>query len=207
MGLPILNMDGYLLKQIKAETARATAADASLQSQIDNINLNNLAKISTAFGSYLGDDLELYSGATITETVNDKVATTDFASFDYTYSISFPKGNEERLIRVAFEIASKANQNVFGTVSAKLLTIGNGFVSSTIFDSGAVSMIATNTQGGPTWSKPYSVYTPIVKIPATPDYPITLKIRVVGAQWLTGDSVGSETALEPGSDVRLYKLK
>lgn len=38
MGLPILNMDGYLLKQIKAETARATAADASLQSQINQIS-------------------------------------------------------------------------------------------------------------------------------------------------------------------------
>lgn len=34
MGLPILNMDGYLLKQIKAETARANAADANLQNQI-----------------------------------------------------------------------------------------------------------------------------------------------------------------------------
>lgn len=38
MGLPILNMDGYLLKQIKAETARANAADAALQAQLNTIS-------------------------------------------------------------------------------------------------------------------------------------------------------------------------
>lgn len=38
MGLPILNMDGYLLKKIKEETARATDADAALQNQITALN-------------------------------------------------------------------------------------------------------------------------------------------------------------------------
>lgn len=38
MGLPILNMDGYLLKKIKEETERANAADAALQSQITALN-------------------------------------------------------------------------------------------------------------------------------------------------------------------------
>lgn len=38
MGLPILNMDGYLLKKIKEETARANAADAALQNQITALN-------------------------------------------------------------------------------------------------------------------------------------------------------------------------
>lgn len=38
MGLPILNMDGYLLKKIKEESARATDADAALQNQITALN-------------------------------------------------------------------------------------------------------------------------------------------------------------------------
>lgn len=38
MALPILNMDGYLLKKIKEETARANAADAALQNQITALN-------------------------------------------------------------------------------------------------------------------------------------------------------------------------
>lgn len=37
MGLPILNMDGYLLKKIKEETARATDADSALQAQLNTI--------------------------------------------------------------------------------------------------------------------------------------------------------------------------
>lgn len=57
MGLPILNMDGYLLKQIKAETARATAADASLQSQINNIQFNALDLCS----SYLVSPFNTFS--------------------------------------------------------------------------------------------------------------------------------------------------
>lgn len=38
MGLPILNMDGYLLKKIKEETARAQDADAALQAQLNTIS-------------------------------------------------------------------------------------------------------------------------------------------------------------------------
>lgn len=46
MGLPILNMDGYLLKQIKAETARANAADKALTNQLNTATANLQAQIT-----------------------------------------------------------------------------------------------------------------------------------------------------------------
>ena len=51
MGLPILNMDGYLLKKIKEETARANAADAALQNQITALNQGAIVAATASAGN------------------------------------------------------------------------------------------------------------------------------------------------------------
>lgn len=67
MGLPILNMDGYLLKKIKEETARANAADAELQRQITALSNDAIvaatANIANGWRMIDADELKYWTGS------------------------------------------------------------------------------------------------------------------------------------------------
>lgn len=101
MGLPILNMDGYLLKKIKEETARANAADAALQSQITALNQGAIVAATANAGNGWrmidADELTYWDGQYTRVPVNsysgvDKIGgTTEYKSGKITaYGNPFP---------------------------------------------------------------------------------------------------------------------
>ena len=147
MGLPILNMDGYLLKQIKAETARANAADANLQNQINNINSEalkfNVPDLSMC--TNINGDVTLNLGNAL-ETFG-----TGYAYRHQPFTLTFNSDEKPKLFYCFFIMAVSAGVNGVLQMSAQWDRVYKGSNFDYIGGVNSTKISVGNTQGGPVW--------------------------------------------------------